>query len=141
STFAQFPPPMGNHKGPVPMTEQFATHIRSYQQVVDSYKPAADDIMKLAMQDSVCYNRLAEMCDTYGHRLSGSGSLEKALDWIVENLKKDGFDVTTEKVMVPHWVRGNESAALVSPRFKKMTMLGLGGSIATPPEGITADVL
>lgn len=137
---AQFPA-NGSHKGPLPMTEQFATHIRSYQQVVDSYKPAADDIMRLAQEDSVCYNRLAEMCDTYGHRLSGSESLEKALDWIVETLKKDGLDVTTEKVMVPHWVRGNESAAMVSPRFKKFAMLGLGGSIGTPTEGITAEVL
>ncbi len=137
---AQFPA-TANDKAPKPITEQFAAHIRSYQQVVDSYQSTADNLIRAAQEDSLCYSRLAEMCDTYGHRLSGSESLEKALDWIIEALKKDGLDVTSEKVMVPHWVRGEESVTLVSPRVKKMTMLGLGGSIATPPDGITADVL
>jgi carboxypeptidase Q len=137
--FAQFP--ATTNKAPQPMTEQFASQVRSYQPIIDSYRPAAENIIRAAQADNLCYDRLAEMCDTYGHRLSGSESLEKALDWIVENLKKDGLDVSTEKVMVPHWVRGTESATLVSPRVKKLAMLGLGGSIATPVEGITADVL
>lgn len=42
---------------------------------------------------------------------------------------------------VPHWVRGNESAVMISPRYHPMAMLGLGSSIGTPPEGVTADVL
>lgn len=44
-------------------------------------------------------------------------------------------------LQVPHWVRGNESAVMISPRYHPMAILGLGSSIATPPEGITADVL
>jgi hypothetical protein len=77
-----------------------------------------------------------------GHRLSGSPQLEKAIDWAVESLKKDGQEnVGREKVMVPHWVRGNESATMLEPRTTDLVMLGLGGSIATPPEGITAPVL
>ncbi|XP_048733774.1 carboxypeptidase Q-like isoform X2 [Ostrea edulis] len=61
---------------------------------------------------------------------------------MVTKLKEDGLDnVHTEAAQVPHWVRGNESAAMVSPRYHSMSILGLGSSIGTPPEGITADVL
>jgi len=57
-------------------------------------------------------------------------------------MKDDGLqNVRGEPVMVPVWVRGAESAQLVSPRTQNLPMLGLGGSIATPPAGITADVI
>lgn len=47
---------------------------------------------------------------------------------------EDGLEnVRTENVYVPTWVRGNESAVMLQPRYKKLGMLGLGGSIATPP--------
>ena len=54
-------------------------------------------------------------------------------------MKRDGLDnVRGEKVMVPHWVRGRESLELTSPVVRDLSMLGLGNSVGTPPEGITA---
>lgn len=57
-------------------------------------------------------------------------------------MRADGLDnVRKDKVMVPHWVRGAESLELVAPRRQLFPMLGLGGSIATPPDGITTEVM
>lgn len=57
-------------------------------------------------------------------------------------MKRDGLDnVRGEKAMVPHWVRGEESAMLVSPRPYRLHMLGLGRSVGTPSGGITGKVL
>ncbi len=110
--------------------------------VPPSYQPIADRIIKRATSEDFAYRRLAELCDKFGPRFSGSKNLEDAIDWCLAEMKKDGFqNVHGEKVMVPNWVRGRESAQLVTPRSRNLPMLGLGGSIATPPEGITASVL
>ena len=108
----------------------------------NQYRAVADRLIDAALADSAAYARLAELVDRFGHRLSGSASLERAIDWILLEMQRDGLEHTRgERVMVPHWVRGEESAELVSPRAMKLPMLGLGGSIGTPPEGISAPVL
>jgi len=55
--------------------------------------------------------------------------------------------VQLEKVMVPHWVRGEETATLVQfpgqaeNTTQKIVLCALGPSVATPPEGITAELI
>jgi carboxypeptidase Q len=120
------------------------SHLRAQQArpIADAYAADAARLITAALADSAAWNRLAELTDTFGHRLSGSASLERAIDWMLVEMRKDGLDnVRGEPVMVPHWVRGEESATLVSPRAQKLVMLGLGGSIGTPAKGITAPVL
>ena len=110
--------------------------------IADKYRASATRLLMAALSDSSAYNRLARLTDTFGHRLSGSASLEAAIDWILSEMKRDGLEnVRGEKVMVPHWIRGEESAMLVSPRPYRLHMLGLGRSIGTSPGGITAPVL
>lgn len=112
------------------------------QAEVAGYRQTADRIIAAALADSSAWNRLAEMADSYGPRLSGSANLERAIDWMLGQMTRDGLDaVRGEPVMVPHWVRGAESATLVEPRETDLPMLGLGGSIGTPAGGITAEVL
>lgn len=119
-----------------------AGQVRAQQSSVAGYADAANRIMAAALKDSAAYERLSQLTDRFGNRLSGSQSLERAIDWIIGEMKKDGLqNLRGEPVMVPHWVRGEESAELVSPRAVRLPMLGLGGSIATPADGITAEVL
>jgi len=110
--------------------------------LVARYRPIADRVIAAATADSAAYRRLAELVDRFGHRLSGSESLERAIDWTLEQMRRDGLqNVRGEPVMVPHWVRGQEQIELLTPTRRRLPMLGLGGSIATPPGGITAEVL
>ena len=106
------------------------------------YRATTNKLIDGALADTTGFIRLAELVDTHGHRLSGSQSLETAIDWLEAKLKADGLDnVHTEPVMVPHWVRGAESVELIEPRRTSMKMLGLGGSVGTPAGGITAPVV
>ncbi len=114
----------------------------SAQSVSSRYKSVAERIIAEAMRDSAAWNRIALLTETHGHRLSGSPALERAIDWMLVKMKEDGLDnVRGEPVMVPHWVRGAESAEMVLPRRAPLPMLGLGGSIGTPASGITAEVM
>jgi carboxypeptidase Q len=107
-----------------------------------TYRAAADSLIRGATADSAAYQRLGRLVDTFGNRLSGSASLEAAIDWVLDQMKADGLEnVRGEPVMVPRWVRGAESADLVKPRAARLAMLGLGGSVGTPKGGITAPVL
>lgn len=118
------------------------TPARVSAQSTEAYRAAANRLIDAAMKDSAAWNRIAELTDTFGHRLSGSESLERAIDWMLARMRADGLEsVRGEPVMVPHWVRGAESAELVTPRRKPMAMLALGGSVGTPAGGITAPVL
>ncbi len=110
--------------------------------IATAYRAVADSLIRGATADSSAYRRLGRLVDTFGHRLSGSASLEAAIDWILDLMKADGLEnVRGEPVMVPRWVRGAESAELVKPRVARLAMLGLGGSVGTPKGGITAQVL
>jgi carboxypeptidase Q len=94
------------------------------------------------MADDFAWRRLAELSDTHGARLAGSENLTRAIAWAVETMKADGLEnVHTERVMVPHWVRGHESAQIIDPPLHDVAVLGLGGTVATPAAGIDAEVL
>ncbi|MCG6958039.1 MAG: M28 family metallopeptidase [Gemmatimonadetes bacterium] len=114
----------------------------STQQIPQRDRDAAKQLIAAAMADHHAYDRLGYMVDTFGPRLAGSVALERTIDWILEEMKADGLDrVQVDSTMVPHWVRGSESLEMLEPRERKLPMLGLGGSIGTPPGGIRGEVL
>jgi len=109
---------------------------------IDSHRPAAQRLIAESQRTDFAWQRLAELTDTFGPRLSGSDALEHAIDWAVAEMKKDGLEnVRKEPVMVPKWVRGRESLELVAPVRQTLPMLGLGNSVGTPADGLEGDVV
>lgn len=106
------------------------------------YSADANRLIDAALKDDAALNRLEYLCYRIGNRLSGSPALEQAVKWSVDEMTRAGLsNVRTIPVKVPHWVRGNESAEMLEPARKPLFMLGLGNSVATPPGGITAEVV
>ena len=108
----------------------------------EQYREDAGRIIGAAMTDDQGLERLKYLSTVIGHRLSGSEALEKAIQWAEVEMKKDGLEnLTLQPVMVPHWVRGEESARVLSPVPRNLNILGLGMSVGTPAEGVSAEVV
>ena len=100
-----------------------------------------DTIIQREMSSPHAYETLAHLTDNIGQRLSGSPGAAAAVAWTTAQFRAWGIPVRNEPVMVPHWVRGIEKASLVSHHNQNITLTALGGSVATPADGITADVV
>src|SRR6266702_5661840 len=104
-------------------------------------------LQQAALKSDYAYRQVAHLANNIGPRLSGSVQAAKAVEYIANELKAIGCQVQLEKVMVPHWVRGEETATLVQfpgqaeNTTQKIVLCALGPSVATPPEGITAEVI
>ncbi len=110
--------------------------------LTDQYREPAGRIIGAALTDVESWEKLAYLTTEIGPRLSGSAQLEKAIEWAYQRMRDEGLEnVQKQPVKVPHWVRGKEYAEVVAPVKKSLNILGLGGSVATPAEGITAAVV
>ncbi len=104
-------------------------------------------VQQAALESDYAYRQLAHLSNNIGPRLSGSAQAQTAVEYVAAELRKLGLEVQLEKVMVPHWVRGEETGALteypgMSPgTTQKIVLTALGGSVATPADGLTAEVL
>jgi hypothetical protein len=97
-----------------------------------------------ALVNGQCYGNLHYLCKNIGARLSGSVNAQKAVDWSKKLMESYGFDhVFLQEVMVPHWVRGaKEEAYIIDGSAKiKVPIAALGMSVATPKNGLTAEVI
>jgi carboxypeptidase Q len=104
-------------------------------------------LQQTALTSDYAYRQVAHLANNIGPRLSGSAQAAKAVEYVASELNAIGCEVQLEKVMVPHWVRGEETAALVqfpgqaANTTQKIVLCALGGSVATPPQGMEADVI
>jgi hypothetical protein len=104
-------------------------------------------LQQAAISSDYAYTQLAHLCNNIGPRLSGSPQAAQAVEYVAAEMRRLGLQVQLEKVMVPHWVRGIETAELTrfegqAPNtIQKVVLTALGGSVATPPEGINAAVV
>ncbi|WP_342114931.1 M20/M25/M40 family metallo-hydrolase [Pseudoduganella sp. OTU4001] len=104
-------------------------------------------IRDAAMQSDWSYQRLEDMTDLVGPRLSGSAGGAAAVEQVAAAMRALGAKVTLQPVKVPHWVRGEEKGELVDYKGRpanitqRVVLTALGGSGATPAAGLTAPVV
>jgi Zn-dependent M28 family amino/carboxypeptidase len=100
-----------------------------------------------ALSDPYALSELRHLTDNIGPRLSGSPQAQQAVEYVAAEMRALGAEVTLERALVPHWVRGAETAELVQwpgqtpGTTQKVVLTALGPSVATPPEGLTAEVV
>ncbi len=134
-----------------PALAQPAPSVPPVPAVPFTYSPALTDQLKqiqaAALTSDYAYRQLSYLCNNIGPRLSGSPQAARAVEYVADELKKLGLTVSLEKVMVPHWVRGVETGELIEYRGKvagtvqKLVLTALGGSVATPAQGLKAPVV
>src|SRR5437588_4454126 len=104
-------------------------------------------LQQAALSSDYAFREVAHLSNNIGPRLTGSAQAPKAVEYVASELKAIGCEVQLEKVMVPHWVRGDETAALIQwpgqaeNTTQKIVLCALGGSVATPTSGIAAEVI
>ena len=141
--FLLVPPAHIPAQPPVAMSSPSATPAVFSLQTLSELK----QLQHAALDSDYAYRQVAHLANNIGPRLSGSAQAAKAVEYVAGELKALGCEVQLEKVMVPHWVRGEETAAVVqfpgqAPHTtQKIVLCALGDSVATSAEGIEADVI
>src|SRR5438552_11344035 len=127
----------------------FAQRPAASQEVKYSPQLASEikKVQQAALESDYAYRQLAHLSNNIGPRLSGSAQAQAAVEYVAAELRKLGLEVQLEKCMVPHWVRGEETGALteypsMAPNTtQKVALTALGGSVATPADGLSAEVV
>lgn len=123
---------------------------RSFQQPASFSPELTAELKRLqeaALKSDYAWDQLAHLTNNIGPRPAGSAQANFAAQYVAGELRKLGLDVKLEKVVVPHWVRGEETGALVEypgmapGTSQKVVLTALGGSVATPAQGVTAEVV
>jgi len=132
-----------------PLPESTAPPVPTATPIVFSAETVADlkRLQQAALKSDYAYRQVAHLANNIGPRLSGSAQAAKAVEYVAAEMKGIGCEVQLEKVMVPHWVRGEEAGALVefagmAPNTtQRIVLCALGRSVATPQDGLTAEVI
>ncbi len=104
-------------------------------------------LQQAALESDYALRQAAYLCNNIGPRLSGSPQAARAVEYVADQMRRLGLEVRLEKIMTPHWVRGAETGELVEFKgmapgtVQKVVLTALGGSMATPPQGLTAPVV
>jgi carboxypeptidase Q len=124
---------------------------RRDQGLVYNYPPQLlnelKQLQQAALASDYALKQAAYLCNNIGPRLSGSPQAQRAVEYVAEEMRKLGLEVKLEKVMVPHWVRGAETGELTQfpgmarGTTQKIVLTALGGSVATPADGLLAPVV
>ena len=110
--------------------------------VTPQMSQTADRLIDGALDDRTGYEVVESLTTEVGPRLAGSAAEARARDWAVDKLKALGFkNVRIEPFEVELWERGVETAEILAPFPQRLIVTALGGSVATPAEGVEGDVV
>lgn len=135
------------------VTLSFAISVSSQQSAPTPLLYSAKTIVELkklhkaALESNYAFRRTAYLTNNIGPRLTGSLQAARAVEYVADEMRKAGLTVRLQKLTVPHWVRGIETGEIVQftgmapGTTQKIVLTALGGSIATPANGLTADVI
>ncbi len=101
-------------------------------------------IFDSALLHGKSYEWLKDLTSNIGGRMSGSPEAAMAVKWGEKVMRASGLDsVWLQPALVPHWVRGEKEVAYYISNGEKveLAVAALGSSIATPKNGITAEVI
>lgn len=100
----------------------------------------AEQLRDRALQDNVAYALVSELTTRFGPRLAGSDSEQASARWGADQFRAMGFDnVAIEEFPLALWNRGEARVEILSPFPQPLEVVSLGGSSATPPEGIEGE--
>ncbi|MFZ2982389.1 MAG: M20/M25/M40 family metallo-hydrolase [Sphingobium sp.] len=110
----------------------------------NAQSPAVDvaALRDAALKDDIAMDIVEGLTTEVGPRPAATEREAKARDWAVVKLKALGFsNVRIEPYTMPAWVRGEETATLVSTFPQSLTITALGNSGTTGKKGLTAEVV
>ncbi len=116
-------------------------HSFSYE-FTDKQEEKAQMLIEKALVDDTGYHLVESLTTEVGPRLAGSDAEQRAREWAMKKFKSLGFkNRRIEAFDVPKWQRGIELAEITSPYPQKLVVTALGGSVATPEDGIEGEVV
>ena len=102
----------------------------------------AKGLIKTALAGTQGYDITESLTTEVGARLAGTEAEARARDWAVEKFKSIGLEnVRVDEFTIPGWERGAETASIISPFPQDMLITSLGYSVATPINGVEAEVV
>ncbi|WP_437922086.1 M20/M25/M40 family metallo-hydrolase [Sphingobacterium sp. LRF_L2] len=101
-----------------------------------------DQIYRTSFEEGLAYDNLRYLTKDIGNRIAGSTKAEEAVIWSKGLMEAMPFDkVYLQDVEVPFWDRGKKEEAYIESSKTSLKVLALGGSVSTPKEGISAEVI
>lgn len=117
------------------------TDARAAPLIPEQVRAEATALRDRALESNVSYAVVESLTTEVGPRLAGTEAEARARDWSAARLEELGFDnVRVETFEMPTWVRGEETARIVSPYPQPLHVTALGNSGSTGPEGMTAQI-
>lgn len=120
------------------LTPEFVTEM-------EDYKPNVQKILDTILKGNfkaVAYEDLTTFVDLFGHRVSGGGTMDKAVTYLGEKMADLKLSNLHEEVTkIPVWSKGIEIAMIIDPVEVELNIRALGLTMETPKDGITAPIL